>query len=39
MDELEEYQEWLYLTWGFGMTSGLPCVVQQGDEVEGGKEG
>lgn len=22
MDEMDEYQEWLYLTWGFGMESG-----------------
>lgn len=23
MDELEEYQEWLHLTWGYGMESGV----------------
>lgn len=23
MDEFDEYQEWLYLTWGYGMESGV----------------
>lgn len=23
MDEMDEYQEWLHLTWGFGMESGV----------------
>lgn len=22
MDEMDEYQEWLHMTWGFGMESG-----------------
>lgn len=23
MDEMDEYQEWLHMTWGFGMESGV----------------
>lgn len=39
MDEMDEYQEWLFLTWGFGLSGDLPCIVQQVDEVSERKEG
>lgn len=44
MDEMDEYQEWLHLTWGFGseatyLTRVLSCNVQQVDEVEEREEG
>lgn len=39
MDEMDEYEEWVHMTWGFGMSSDLPCVVQQVAEVGAGKEG
>lgn len=26
MDEMDEYREWLYLTWGFGMESGVKGI-------------
>lgn len=44
MDEMDEYQEWLYMTWGFGseatyLTRALPCNGKQVAEVGEGKEG
>lgn len=39
MDEMDEYQEWLYLTWGFGLSGDLPCNGKQVAEVRERKEG
>lgn len=39
MDEMDEYQEWLHMTWGFGLSGDLPCIVQQVAEVSERKEG
>lgn len=35
MDEMDEYQEWLHMTWGFGMESGVMEMSMYEDKYRG----
>ena len=38
MDEMDEYQEWLHMTWGFGMESGVRRMEQEQQQEQQQRE-